>query len=146
LPSSNRLNFKHRGHYFPTVLGVTRLHDKIVAESGGLPGTKNPGLLESAINKVVVTVGGEDPYPTLFTKTAAIGYSIVQNHVFNDANKRTGLETMMLILQLNGYRKYPPELAHTTLALLIANGFLEIPGIRMTLLHWQDLSVADTNA
>ncbi len=97
---------------------------------------KNAGLLESAVRKVVVTAGGEDAYAGLYCKAAAVGFSIIQNQVFNDANKRTGLLTMLYILRLNGVRVKPSEDASSTLAILIATGHLNIDGIRAALLHW----------
>ena len=135
-PTSNRADFRHRGMKFPTVRAVTELHDGILLESSGLAGVKNAGLLESAVRKVVVTAGGEDAYAGLYSKASAVGFSIIQNHVFNDANKRTGLLTMLYILRLNGVRITPSEDASSTLAILIATGHLDIAGIRAALLHW----------
>jgi death on curing protein len=122
--------------YFPTEKTVLDIHAGILEVSGGLKGLKNPGLLESAIRKAVVTVGGEDAYPTLFSKAAAIGVSITQNHVFNDANKRTGLLTMLFVLRSNGYKVNPSEDAASTLMILIATTQLNIKGVTIALLHW----------
>ena len=134
--NSNRSSFKHRGLRFPTIRAVTKLHDAIITQFGGLAGTKNAGLLESAVRKVVTSVGGEDAYAGLFMKAAAVGYSIAQNHVFNDANKRTALATMVLILEINDVFVNPSEDASSTLMILIATGHLDIDGIRAALLHW----------
>ena len=121
---------------FPTVRAVLELHDAIVAATGGLAGVKNLGTLESALRKPVVTAGGDDAYSGLFHKAAAVGYSIAQNHVFNDANKRTALLTMLFILRSNSVTVKPSEDASSTLMILIATGHLNIDGIRAALLHW----------
>ena len=121
---------------FPTVHAVTELHDEIILRFGGLPGTKNKGLLESAVTKAVVTVGGVDAYSSLYAKTAAIGFSIAQNHVFNDGNKRTALSVMLLTLEINDVFINPSEDAASTLMILIATGHLSIEGITAALLHW----------
>jgi death on curing protein len=142
-PKSDRSTFKHHGMTFPTVRAVIELHDKIVADTGGLSGVKNAGLLESAIQKVVSSVGGEDAYPGLFVKAAAMGFSIAQNHVFNDGNKRTALMTMLFTLRLNKVFVTPSEDASSTLMILIATGHLGIDGIRAALLHWAGENPAD---
>lgn len=122
---------------------VIRLHDLILLESDGLTGVRDQGLLESALFKVVEGFGGEDSYPTLFTKAAIIGFSIAQNHVFSDGNKRTALETMLLILEMNGFRKRPAIEAATTVMVLVATGNLEVAGLRVALIHWCGLNPGD---
>jgi death on curing protein len=106
-------------------------------------GVRDAGLLESPLHKIVEGFGGEDSYPTLFTKAAMVGFSIAQNHVFSDANKRTALETMLLILELNGYPKRPITQAATTVMVLVATGNLEVAGLRVALLHWCGLNPGD---
>lgn len=50
-----------------------------------------------------MTFGSEDFYPTIAEKTAALAFSLIQNHPFNDGNKRVGHGAMVLFLDLNGY-------------------------------------------
>jgi death on curing protein len=142
-PNSNKPIFKHRGHRYLTVRSIVHLHDEIIAFSGGLPGVKDAGLLESAIRKVTEAAFGDDLYSTLFTKAAAVGFSIAQNHVFNDANKRTALSVMVRTLELNGYKFKLEQQAATTVMVLIATGNLGIPGVRVALLHWAGLNPGD---
>ena len=47
--------------------------------------------------------GGEDLYPDLASKTAALGHSLIQNHPFVDGNKRIGHAAMEVFLFLNGH-------------------------------------------
>lgn len=49
------------------------------------------------------TFGGEDLYPTLAAKAAAIAYTLVLGHPFIDGNKRIGHTAMEVFLTLNGY-------------------------------------------
>jgi len=42
-------------------------------------------------------------YPTVVSKAAAIGFSLVQGHAFVDGNKRMGHATMEVFLWLNGF-------------------------------------------
>jgi death-on-curing protein len=49
------------------------------------------------------TFDGEDLYPTIIAKAAALCFSLVQNHPFVDGNKRAGHASMEVFLILNGY-------------------------------------------
>lgn len=82
---------------------VLYLHDQIIQRSGGLGGLRDQNLLESAVYRSQVTFGGQDLYPDLFGKVAALGHSLILNHPFADGNKRTGFEAMRLMLRFNGY-------------------------------------------
>jgi death-on-curing protein len=57
--------------------------------------------MESAIARPYQTFGGEDLYPSVLMKAAAIAESIIINHPFVDGNKRTGLLAMLAILEEN---------------------------------------------
>ena len=59
--------------------------------------------LESALVQPQMTFGGEELYPTLVDKAAALGYALIKNHPFLDGNKRTGHAAMEVFLVLNGY-------------------------------------------
>jgi len=50
-----------------------------------------------------LTFGGNELYPSLAEKAAALGFSMIQNHPFADGNKRTGHTAMETFLALNGY-------------------------------------------
>jgi death-on-curing protein len=47
--------------------------------------------------------GGQDLYPDLVAKAAALCYSLVMNHAFVDGNKRVGHAAMETFLLLNGH-------------------------------------------
>jgi death-on-curing protein len=49
-----------------------------------------------------MTFGGEDLYPTLLEKAAALGFSLIMNHPFVDGNKRIGHAALETFLLLNG--------------------------------------------
>lgn len=59
-------------------------------------------LLESTVAQPRITFGGEDLYPSLVEKAAALGFSIIMNHPFVDGNKRTGHAATEIFLVLNG--------------------------------------------
>ena len=79
------------------------LYQHIIQQSGGTIGLRDAGLLESAAYRPQATFGGQDLYPDLFSKAAALGHSIISNYPFVDGNKRVGFEAMRLMLRLNGY-------------------------------------------
>jgi death-on-curing protein len=82
---------------------VLALHDRLLAQSGGSPGIRDLGALESALAQPRQTFAGEELYPTVVTKAAAMGFSIIQNHPFVDGNKRAGHAAMEVFLILNGF-------------------------------------------
>ncbi|WP_270167640.1 type II toxin-antitoxin system death-on-curing family toxin [Paenibacillus sp. SYP-B4298] len=65
-------------------------------------GVKEPGLLKSAIHRPQSSVFGEDAYPSIFEKAAALFESLGQNHPFHNANKRTAFTALVVFLRYNG--------------------------------------------
>lgn len=66
-------------------------------------GVKSPDLLDSAANRPRQSAFGEDAYPTIFSKAAALFESLAQNHAFHNANKRTAFLSLLQFLRYNGY-------------------------------------------
>ncbi len=62
------------------------------------------GLLESAIARPQSTVFGEDAYPVLHEKAAALLQSLATNHALIDGNKRTAFVATALFYGFNGHR------------------------------------------
>jgi death-on-curing protein len=60
-------------------------------------------LLAAAVLQAQQSAFGEDAYATIADKAAAYGFFLVQNHPFNDGNKRTGFVAMAAFLDVNGY-------------------------------------------
>ena len=86
--------------------GITQIlviYNEVIDVSGGAKGIRDVALLESAIDRPHATFDNNDLYPDLFSKTAALGHSIILNHPFTDGNKRTGYMAMKLLLSINGY-------------------------------------------
>lgn len=83
---------------------IVRIQDTIVQTTGGSLGLREPGLLEAIANKPHVGFGGQDLYPTLFDKAAAVFEALCNYHVFVDGNKRTAITCLEYILHLNNLR------------------------------------------
>jgi death-on-curing protein len=86
-----------------TLSEVLEVHRQVMAQSGGAEGLMHLPALESALAQPQMTFGGEELYPTLVDKAAALGYALIKNHPFLDGNKRTGHAAMEVFLVLNGY-------------------------------------------
>jgi death on curing protein len=69
---------------------------------GNPPPIRDAGLLGSAAARPQMTVGGEDAYPDLWMKAAALLHSIVKDHALIDGNKRLGWLATAVFLDLNG--------------------------------------------
>jgi death-on-curing protein len=69
---------------------------------GDPPPIRDHGLLGAAAGRVAVTVSGEDAYPDIWTKAAALLQSIVKSHPLVDGNKRLGWLGAAAFLEING--------------------------------------------
>lgn len=70
---------------------------------GRRPEVRDYGLLESALARPQASVFGEDAYPSIHQKAAALLHSLVTNHALVDGNKRLGTFAMLLFYAMNDY-------------------------------------------
>ncbi len=117
---------------------VLMLHEKLVNETGGSPGLRDEGLLESALASPFQEFATFSPYPTIQQKAARLGFSLVMNHPFIDGNKRIGAHAMLTLLALNGIEIActQKELADTILN--VAAGNIGYDGLLQWLLDHQE--------
>ncbi|HEM9586212.1 TPA: type II toxin-antitoxin system death-on-curing family toxin, partial [Streptococcus agalactiae] len=64
------------------------LHSQLISATGGIDGTRDKGLVESALANVFDTYFGVEKYKTIEEKSARLCYSLIKNHAFLDGNKR----------------------------------------------------------
>lgn len=83
-------------------LDVDDLVGLAVALFGEPPPIRDLGLLGSAAARPRATAFGEDAYPDLWTKAAALLHSVVRNHALVDGNKRLGWLACAVFLDVNG--------------------------------------------
>ncbi|GIO23774.1 type II toxin-antitoxin system death-on-curing family toxin [Oceanobacillus sp. J11TS1] len=76
--------------------------------------------LDSARNRPKQSLFGKDAYPTLFTKCATLCHSLIKNHPFYNANKRTALWSLIYMLRINGYKLTASEETVEEMILFIA--------------------------
>lgn len=80
---------------------VVAIHEAQLREHGGMAGTRDAGLLTSALARPANLMAYGTPDACALA--AAYGYGLSRNHPFLDGNKRTGFVATELFLRLNGY-------------------------------------------
>jgi death on curing protein len=83
---------------------VNDLHAVQIEHYGGNGGLRDRGSLGAALARPAMTYGGEDLYPDVAAKAAAMMHSLVMNHPYVDGNKRVGAHAALLFLTANGYQ------------------------------------------
>ena len=79
---------------------VEAIHDEQIAWHGGSEGTRDAGLLTSALDRPRNLAPYGDP--DLASLAASLGYGLARNHPFVDGNKRTAFVSVETFLLLNG--------------------------------------------
>lgn len=110
---------------------ILLLHSMLVAQTGGMDGLRDEGLLDAAINMPLQTFGGQELYPTILEKAARLGYGLIRSHPFLDGNKRIGTHAMLVFLDINNITlSYEDEdlistILHVAAGAMDCNAFLE---------------------
>jgi death on curing protein len=95
------------------------------------------GLLASAAARPQTSVFGEDAYPTLPLKAAALLHSLARNHPLVDGNKRLAWLATYVFLRINGHRVTASQDDVVDLVLAVASGTLDdLEKIAATLTSW----------
>lgn len=103
---------------------LIKMQEQLVAESGGISGIRDRGMLQSAILSPLQSFGNVELFPGILQKAARLGYGLVANHSFIDGNKRIGAHAMLYVLAANGIKLAYTQQELTTLFLQIAAGEL----------------------
>ncbi|MEO6794160.1 MAG: type II toxin-antitoxin system death-on-curing family toxin [Mycobacterium sp.] len=82
------------------------------------------GLLESALARPCASVFGEDAYPDLPLKAAALLQSLARNHALVDGNKRLAWTACLTFLAINGRWISAPEDDRFEFVIQVATGTL----------------------
>ncbi len=140
---SNRDSYRHRGWRLPSLRFVLEANAAVL--DAAQPRLHDSALVESAVNQPVQSAGGEEAYPGLFTKIAALGFSLARNHGFADGNKRTAFAIMKITLDWNGH--YLGWSDDTTIIVMstVAAGYLNRDGLRLALVIGCGLDPTDPN-
>lgn len=79
------------------------VHNRQLAEHGGIEGVRDQGLLQSALARPRHLFAYTDPTPDLATLAAAYAFGIAKNHPFGDGNKRTAAVVCESFIEFNGH-------------------------------------------
>lgn len=101
------------------------------------------GLLESAVLRPQQSVFGQDAYPDIHSKAAALMHSLVRNHPFIDGNKRTAVVAVLVFYGLNGVWLDAAQDEVVALAVDVAEGILDVAAIAGRLKGWATPIVRD---
>lgn len=101
---------------------IISMHGMLIRQTGGLEGLRDENLLDSALSTPYQTFSGEELYPTVQKKAACLCFGLVNNHAFNDGNKRIGILAMMTLMELNGLKVLCEDYELVDLGLSVASG------------------------
>ncbi len=81
---------------------VKRIHEIVIAVTGGSPGIRDEGRLETAVLGCNQAFCDEELYPSVIDKAAYIALTVCKTQPFNDGNKRAAIASMLVMLRMNG--------------------------------------------
>jgi death on curing protein len=108
------------------------LDDVLEVADGIIDGVvvRDMGLLASAVARPRTTVFGEDAYPTLSDKAAALMHSLARNHALVDGNKRLAWAAARVFCLLNGHDvQFASVDDAEAMVLAVAAGDLDVPAL-----------------
>jgi death on curing protein len=103
-------------------LELEDLLEAAAAAVGHPPEVRDVGLLQGAVARPAASAFGEEAYPGLDHKAAALLHSIVTSHPLVDGNKRLGWVAIRLFYRLNGTDIQPTADEAFELIVNIADG------------------------
>jgi death on curing protein len=120
---TRHLSFVTRLRYL-TPYDLLVIHEALLNEFGGMRGITEAGFgrVETAAYAPRQSMFGEDLYPDLVSKAAALAAAISSNHPFSDGNKRVAVAALDLMLRLNGAALNASNAELYAFAMALANG------------------------
>jgi death on curing protein len=113
---------------------VLELHARVIRQSGGTLGLRDPGLLESAMHRARQRES-YDPRADVFRLAASYAFGIIKNHPFLDGNKRTGVLAIEAFLYRNGIIFDPAEADTVKTAVAVATSQMDEAGLAEWIRH-----------
>ena len=104
----------------------------------GVGPVRDLGLLDSAAHRPGAVLYGQDAYPDLDVKAAALLESIVSNHALVDGNKRLGWLAVVVFFGLNGIDLDAPDDPAYDLVMAVARGEPDLDTVAATLRAWHE--------
>ena len=104
---------------------IIAIHDEQLAEHRGAAGTREQGLLASALSRPSNLAAYEKPDAAALAASYAVG--LAKNHPFVDGNKRTAFVALELFLALNGFELNANDVDCILTTLAVASGEMDEP-------------------
>lgn len=112
---------------------IVKINQKTVLAHGGnyiKPSNfLNEQNLDYLLDIIKSELFGQPLYPLLSDKAGLLMYNIIANHIFQDGNKRTGLEAAIVFLRINNFNLSPDltleEIFNFTIK--VASGLSSLP-------------------
>lgn len=90
--------------------------------TGGRVLVRDHGLLASALARPAATVFGQDAYPDVHVKAAALLHSLCANQALVDGNKRLAWHATFVFVDINGHRMLTGQQSVVDLVVAVASG------------------------
>ena len=97
------------------------IHDETIEKEGGVLGIRDVGLLYSQAERPKMAMMGQEFYPDVFSKAAAILEGLATYHVFADGNKRTAFIACAAFMGINGFELVVPSTSAFRFILAVVN-------------------------
>jgi death-on-curing protein len=98
---------------------------------------RDVGLLDAAVHRPRASVLGQDAYPDLMTKAAALLHSLARNHPLVDGNKRLAWLATYVFCAKNGVELDPSDDEAYALVVSVAAGDVsDVAAIAEALTTW----------
>lgn len=111
---------------------------RIARRAVGAPiAVRDVGLLDAAVHRPGASVMGQDAYPDVLTKAAALLHSLARNHPLVDGNKRLAWLATYVLCAKNGVELEPTDDAAYDLVVAVASGEIsDVAEIAVALGGW----------
>lgn len=110
-------------------LSASELYSINEAVLGERPYVRDRHLLLSAARRPTMSLFGEEQFPTILDKAAALLQSLAYHHPFGDGNKRTATIALGRFLRQNGFEPLWDETTIADFVLHVAQGGVDVPEI-----------------
>ena len=110
---------------FPTFLTLEEvliIHENQINLYGGSHGVRDQGLLDSALAQPQATYDGQFLHQDIIEIAGAYCYHLIENHPFNDGNKRVGIASALVFLEMNDFELNCTEEELERFVLEVASG------------------------
>jgi len=115
------------------ILSANDLYNINEEVTGYVPFVRDEQVLRATVRRPYLILFGEEQFPSLLQKAAAIMHSLAYRHPFVDGNKRTATRATQLFLEANGLQITWEQAEAQQFVLRIAKGDVDVEEIAVWL-------------